>query len=156
MGARDRAVLLLTSWFGAGYLPKAPGTWGTVASIPVWWAFSFLPFWSGLAATVALVGLAIWLSGLAEKIYGAHDVQRIVIDETAGLLVTVIGVPFRWPQIIAALVLFRVLDMTKPWPIRWVDRNVGGGLGVVLDDVLAGLVACGLLHAARFFWGDWW
>ncbi len=156
MGARDRAVLALTSWFGTGYLPKMPGTWGTLGSIPLWWAMSHLPFWVNLAATVVFAGVAVWLSGLAEKIYGAHDGQKIVIDEAAGLLVTVIGVPFAWPQVLAAFILFRVLDMTKPWPIGWVDREIGGGLGVVLDDLLAGAVACGLLHGARLILGGWW
>ena len=98
----------------------------------------------------------IRLSSLAERIYGAHDVQKIVIDETAGLLVTVIGVPFRWPEVVAAFIAFRVLDMTKPWPIRWLDRNVRGGFGVVLDDLVAGAVACGALHGARLLHGGWW
>ena len=103
---------------------------------------------------VALV--AIGVSHAAERAYGRHDVGHIVIDEVAGMLVTAIGVPFAWPEVLAAFALFRLLDAVKPPPINWFDAHVPGGLGVVLDDVVAGLIACGLLHGAARLLGGWW
>jgi phosphatidylglycerophosphatase A len=154
---RHRAVLAGSSALGLGYLPVAPGTWGTFAALPIWWALAEAVTWPAFAAlTAAAVVAAVWISGRAEAIYGAHDVGHIVIDEVVGLLCTVIGVPFRWPEVIAAFVLFRLLDAFKPWPIRIFDERVGGGFGVVIDDVIAGLVGCGLLHAARLWHGGWW
>ena len=153
---RDRWVLMSTSVLGLGYLPAAPGTWGTLGALPVYWLLSGRPLWAAVAVTLALTAVAVALSGRAEAIYGGHDVQHIVIDEVVGLLWAVLAVPWRLPQIVAAFVLFRLLDALKPWPISAIDRRVGGGLGVVLDDVVAGMVACALLHGARLYWGGWW
>jgi len=149
-------VLALSSALGLGYLPKAPGTWGTLAAIPIWWALRGLATLPFAIVVLAVCFVSVLVAEAAERIYGKHDVQKIVIDEVAGLLVTAIGVPFRWPEVIAAFVLFRLLDMTKPGPIRTLDERVPGGLGVVLDDVGAGLVACALLHLARLIYGGWW
>jgi len=145
-----------TSVLGLGYLPAAPGTWGTLGALPLYWLLSNVPVGAAVAATLALTAVAVALSSRAETIYQGHDVQHIVIDEVVGLLWAVVAVPWRLPQIVAAFVLFRLLDALKPWPICAIDRRVGGGLGVVLDDVVAGLAACALLHGARFFWGGWW
>jgi len=152
MTALDRATLALTSWFGLGYLPKAPGTWGTLGALPLWWALSRTSWPVSLAATAVLIALAIATSARAETLYGSHDVGKIVIDEVAGFLITVIGVPFGARQAVAAFLLFRLFDILKPWPIRWADRRVGGGFGVVLDDLIAGAFACALLHAGLWAW----
>jgi phosphatidylglycerophosphatase A len=156
MQLRQRLVLVLSSAFGLGYLPKAPGTWGTLLGIPIWWALSPLAAPTFGLAVLVITLVAVGISELAERIYGRHDVQKIVIDEVVGLLVTAIGVPFRWQQVLPAFILFRLFDMTKPPPIRTLDEQVKGGLGVVVDDVAAGLVACGVLHAARWIYGGWW
>jgi phosphatidylglycerophosphatase A len=154
---KDWMFLTLASVFGLGYLPGAPGTFGSVAGVPLWAAARSLPFqpWGYIAATAVMVGIAIWIAEKAERIYGEHDVQHIVIDETAGLMVTAIGVPFRWPEMLIAFVLFRLFDTVKPWPVGWADRRVPGGFGVVLDDVLAGLMGCALMHVSHFYWGEW-
>lgn len=151
----DRLVLTASSALGLGYLPKAPGTWGTFAALPLWWAMSDLTPLVFTAATAVMVLFAIAISSRAEAIYGAHDVQRIVIDEVVGLLCTVIGVPWRWPEIITAFILFRLLDALKPFPIRWFDDHVPGGLGVVIDDVVAGLIGCALMHLGCWLHGGW-
>ncbi|MEE8408099.1 MAG: phosphatidylglycerophosphatase A [Myxococcota bacterium] len=153
---RRTLILGAASWFGTGYLPRMPGTWGTVGAIPLWWAMSTFELHWFVVATVVAIVISIWVSELAERIYGSHDVQHIVIDEVVGLLVAAIGVPFRWPEVLAAFILFRIFDMWKPPPIGWVDRQVGGGFGVVIDDVIAGLFALGLLHGARWALGGWW
>jgi len=149
-------ILALSSVFGVGYAPLAPGTFGTLAAIPLWFALRQLPVWGFALATLALTGLAIAAAGAAERIYGRHDVGHIVIDEVVGLLATAIGVPFAWPEVVAAFILFRLLDIAKPPPVGWIDRRVPGGLGVVLDDLAAGLIGCGLLHLARVVLGGWW
>lgn len=145
----ERVVLACTSVLGLGYAPLAPGTVGTLAALPLWYALAPLTLPAFVAVTAAFTLLACWLSGLAEDIYGTHDVQRIVLDEVVGLLWAVVGVPCGWPTAVAAFVGFRVLDATKPGPIGWVDARVPGGTGVVLDDVAAGLVTCAGLHAAH-------
>lgn len=146
---KDRLVLTLTSAFGLGYAPFAPGTFGSLAALPLWWATAS---WSPpvfVAACLMLTGLAVALCGRAEKIYGAHDVQRIVLDEVVGLMWTVVAVPCTPRNAVWAFVTFRLLDACKPGPIGWVDRRVGGGLGVVLDDVAAGFVGLLALHAGH-------
>lgn len=151
----DRFVLTFSSSLGLGYLPKAPGTWGTLLALPLWYGARHVATPSFALGVFALSLAAIFISSRAETIYGAHDVQRITIDEVAGMLVTVVGVPWSVPNVIVAFVSFRVLDATKPQPIRWVDRHVSGGLGVVLDDLLAGLVGCFFLHAYHRYFGVW-
>lgn len=145
----DRAVLTFTSAFGLGYAPVAPGTFGTLAGLPLWWLLADLTVPAFAAVVAAACVAACWLSGRAEKIYGAHDVQRIVLDEVVGLLCAAVGLPFRPSTVLAAFVGFRLLDACKPGPIGWVDARVMGGTGVVLDDVAAGLVTCALLHGAH-------
>jgi phosphatidylglycerophosphatase A len=137
-------------------MPIAPGTFGTLAAIPLWWWLAPLPLWVGAATTLLLIVLSVWISARAERIHGGHDSGKIVIDEVVGMLVTVIGVPFDWSLVVTAFFLFRALDIIKPQPIRWVDKNVPGGLGVVLDDVAAGVVGCALLHGAHWLAGGWW
>jgi phosphatidylglycerophosphatase A len=151
-----RFILTLSSAFGLGYAPKAPGTFGTLAALPLWWLLANLSLPVFVLAVVAITLFSIWVAHHAEAIYGGHDVQHIVIDEVAGMLVTVIGVPFAWPQVVAAFVVFRLLDALKPPPIRWFDDHVEGGLGVVIDDVVAGVVGCLILHLTRWLLGGWW
>lgn len=149
LSVTDRAVLTLTSAFGLGYAPLAPGTFGTLAGLPLWWTMADFTLPTFTAVVAAACAAACWLSGRAEEIYGAHDVQRIVLDEVVGLLCAAIGVPFHPSTALAAFVCFRLLDACKPGPIGWVDARVMGGTGVVLDDVAAGLLTCALLHGAH-------
>lgn len=152
----DIVILTLSSAFGLGYLPWAPGTWGTLVAIPIWWALGTQPVWLSVTLTIFVIALAIGVCERAERLYGRHDVQHIVLDEVVGLLTAAIAVPFRWPEVIAAFVLFRTLDITKPGGIRWIDKHVPGGWGVVLDDVAAGAVACAIIHLAHLVRGEWW
>lgn len=149
------ATLAATSVLGVGYVPVAPGTFGTLMAIPLWWLLDGLPVAAFAAVVAALTVFAIWVAGRAELIYGEHDLGHIVIDEVVGMLACVIGVPFGLWQAVAAFVLFRALDITKPPPVGYLDRNLPGGLGVVLDDVAAGLIGCVLLHALGFAMGGW-
>ena len=138
--------------FGSGLLPSAPGTWGTVVGVGVHLALLALalPLAGHLAAVAALCLLGVWVCGRAAADFGVHDHQAIVWDEVAGYLVTMALAPPGWQALVLGFVLFRLFDITKPWPIRQVDRHVGGGLGVMLDDLLAGVAAGGVLQLLRF------
>lgn len=153
---RRFCVLCASSVFGLGYLPVAPGTWGTLAALPIWWLAQDLSVIAFCAMTALAVLASIGIASAAERYYGTHDVGHIVIDEVVGLLCTVIAVPWRPPQILCAFVLFRMLDALKPAPISAIDARVDGGLGVVLDDVVAGLLGCAILHGASYLYGGWW
>jgi len=143
----------LASVFGLGFMPKAPGTFGSLAAIPLW-ALSF--YWNiswqwAAFAGIFLISFSIWISSQAEKYLGEHDSGHIVIDEVCGMFVTSIALPFQWPWILVAFILFRILDACKPWPINLLDEKLPGGFGVVMDDVAAGVIGCGALHAVRYF-----
>lgn len=148
--------LILTTWehfiaygFGSGLAPKAPGTWGTLVGLPFW----FLLHWLApeplayVGACVLLFVFGCWICGESSRLLGLHDAPGIVFDEIVGFLITCFPLLYlpadaaEWPWLIAAFVLFRFFDIIKPWPIRWLDRKVEGGLGIMIDDVLAGIFA---------------
>ena len=134
-------VLFLALGFGSGLAKKAPGTCGTVAAIPVYLLLvQFnLPLYLMITLVITLVGIPI--CGIAADKLGDHDHGGIVWDEIAGYLITMAFVGFSWKAAIWGFILFRLFDIVKPWPIKWVDSKVEGGLGIMLDDVLAGVFA---------------
>lgn len=134
-----RLILFISSNAGLGYAPVAPGTFGTLAGIPCFYLMARLP--AGLYATVwcALLLLAFWAADGAGRIYGVVDDGRIVIDELVGYLVTVAFLPFSWSTALLGFAFFRILDIVKVPPANWIDRHWKNGVGVVLDDVVAGL-----------------
>lgn len=137
-------VLFLAFGFGSGLAKKAPGTFGTVAAIPLYCLFAQSPLWIYSVLTLLVTVLGVWICQVAADKLGEHDFGGIVWDEIAGYLITLWLVPFSWAAVFWGFVLFRVFDIAKPWPISWLDRHVQGGLGIMLDDVLAGVFA-GLL-----------
>jgi phosphatidylglycerophosphatase A len=147
-GARGWTAHVLAVWFGCGHVPVAPGTAGTLGAIPLY--LLVRPY--GLAAVAAtavvvtLVGL--WAAGDVERRLGSKDPQIVCIDEVAGVLVTWLAAPPTWKGLVAGVVLFRIFDQWKPWPARAAER-LGGGAGVMLDDVVAGAWGAGLLGVAR-------
>jgi phosphatidylglycerophosphatase A len=135
--------------FGSGLSPLAPGTAGTLAAVPFAVLLVQLPpalLWIALAA-LFLAG--VFFCGQASRRLGRHDPGSIVWDEMVGYWVTVAFVPAHWGWWLAAFLLFRAFDILKPWPIRWFDRHVGGGLGIMLDDLVAALIAGLVLLLAR-------
>ncbi len=132
--------------FGSGLAPKAPGTWGTLAALPLCVLMSPLPIWVYLAATAALFALGIWVCGQTARDLGLDDPGAIVWDEWVGLLVTLTAAPAGWGWLLAGFVLFRLFDILKPWPIRVLDRSLHGGLGIMLDDLVAGVMAALVLQ----------
>ncbi|ASF44719.1 phosphatidylglycerophosphatase A family protein [Methylovulum psychrotolerans] len=138
-------VLFLAFGFGSGLARKAPGTFGTVAAIPLYCMFAQTELLLYSILTLLVTGVGVWLCGVAADKLGEHDFGGIVWDEIAGYLITLWLVPFSWAAVFWGFVLFRIFDIAKPWPIRWIDRHVHGGLGIMLDDVLAGVFAGVLL-----------
>lgn len=139
-------VTCTATWFGTGLSPFAPGTVGTLGAIPFYLVLARLPLSLYLVTTAAFIFLAAWVSGRAEEQFGAKDPGKIVIDEVAGYLVTMAGAPVGWAGVVAGFFLFRFFDVVKVPPARYFDRRVKTGWGVVLDDVVAGLYACAVLH----------
>ncbi len=136
-------ILFLAFGFGSGLVKKAPGTCGTVAAIPMYLLFAQTPFllYSLLTIIVTLIGIKI--CDEAANLLGEHDFNGIVWDEIAGYLITLWFVPFSWQAALLGFVLFRFFDILKPFPIKWIDKHVTGGFGIMLDDVLAGIFAGG-------------
>ncbi len=140
-----RPSLLLATWGGMGRSPVAPGTVGTLGAVPLWFLLHPLPLWSYLAATILLLLAGGIAASKAEEALGSRDHPAIVVDEVVGFLVTMAAVdPSPW-TVLLGFALFRSMDILKPPPIRWLERRLRGGAGVMADDVLAGLYARALL-----------
>ncbi len=134
-------VLFLAFGFGSGLVKKAPGTMGTIAAIPVYLLFIQFNFWVYAVLTMIATVVGVWICDVAAKKLAEHDFGGIVWDEVAGYLITMLFVPFSWKGVLLGFALFRVFDILKPQPIKWVDAKVTGGLGIMLDDVLAAVFA---------------
>jgi phosphatidylglycerophosphatase A len=126
---------------GAGYSPIAPGTCGTAVTVPLAFALAALPVWQYSLVLALVIAAGIWAADRADQAWGTHDAQRIVIDEVAGYLITMTFVARdRLVPLLVGFVVFRVFDIVKPPPIRWLDQHVEGGFGVMIDDVAAGVL----------------
>lgn len=132
--------------FGSGLSPVAPGTFGTLAAIPIYILLTYLPGLIYALLVVASFLIGIWITDSVSKELKIHDFSGIVWDECVGYWVTMFLIPRSWIWMGIGFFLFRVFDIWKPWPIKSVDQQVKGGLGIMLDDVLAGFLACITLH----------
>lgn len=139
-------VHFLSLGFGSGLAPYAPGTFGTLAAIPLYLLIQPLPLVAYLIVTILSVLVGVYLCEKTAHALGVHDHSGIVWDEIAGYLITMIAVPLDWVWILTGFVLFRFFDILKPWPIKWIDAKVSGGWGIMLDDVLAGVFSLIVLH----------
>ena len=131
-----------------GFLPRVPGTWGSLLGIGLWWVvFQEL----GPTESILVVGLAIGFAWLVIRqtcrAYDVEDEPAIVIDEIVGQWIALLWVPRSLWVVCLAFLLFRFFDITKPWPVSWADRSVRGALGILLDDVIAGIATCIVVHA---------
>ncbi|MBW1891852.1 MAG: phosphatidylglycerophosphatase A [Deltaproteobacteria bacterium] len=137
----QQAVLFFSTGFFTGYLPFAPGTFGTLPALPLCYLLSTRT--PGVSAVFILVfiALAVLLAHSSEKMLGKKDPGSIVIDEMAGMMVTLAWLPFNFFTAVAGFVVFRLLDIFKPFPIRYLERKIAGGAGIVIDDVVAGIIA---------------
>lgn len=144
-------VYFIAFGFGSGLSPVAPGTFGTVAAIPVYLLLSTLSWPVYAVLTCAAFILGVVVSDIVSRDLGEHDYKGIVWDEVVGYLLTMMMVPKGITWIIAGFVLFRLFDILKPWPIGWVDRHVHGGLGIMLDDVIAAIPAWLILQLLSLY-----
>lgn len=143
-------VHFLSLGFGSGLFPVAPGTAGTLAAIPVYLLLARLDLSIYLAATLLMFAMGVYLCEVTSRELGGDDHPAIVLDEIVGYIITMVGMPIgaspKIEWLVAGFLLFRVFDILKPWPIRVLDRSIKGGLGIMLDDVLAGVFAGLVLH----------
>lgn len=140
-------IHLLSLGFGTGLMPKAPGTFGTLVGIPAVLLFAPLGVNAYLGVVFAFALFGIFLCSETGKALKKHDDPAIVWDEVVGYMIALIALPITWQTLLLAFVVFRFFDIRKPWPISWLDKNLSGGLGVMADDVVAGLFTLVILHA---------
>lgn len=150
MNFGDRAVVFFATGAWVGKIPGAPGTFGSLLALPLCFVLSRLYFVQAAACIVMFVAFAVFVAHRAEIILNRKDAGCIVIDEMAGQMLTLAGLRFDLISAAAGFVVFRTLDILKPFPIRWLEQNVGGGAGVVLDDVVAGILGNVLLRTAFY------
>jgi phosphatidylglycerophosphatase A len=136
-----KAALILATFFGVGFIRIAPGTFGTLAAVPLAFGLGGCGIWTKISCFLLITVLAIWSSGRAGVLLGQADPPLVVIDEVAGFLLVMSLLPFSWLILVSALVLFRLFDIFKPFPIKLLERRIKGGMGVVFDDLLAGVYA---------------
>lgn len=137
---------LLCAWFGAGWLKPAPGTWGSAAALPLAW---LLWNWGGHPALAGAMGIVFlvgwWASERIVRADGLEDPSWVVIDEVAGQWMVLLFTPPSLLDYAIGFGLFRLFDIWKPWPVCWADRKIKGGLGIMLDDILAGLMGLAVM-----------
>ena len=148
---RDPAVFIACG-FGSGFAPHAPGTFGSLAAVVVWWVL-LQPL--GLIGQLVVIGgttlLGIWVIGRVRQRYGVGDPGAIVIDEFAGQWIVLLALPLEPLSVLLGFGLFRLFDIWKPWPVSWLEQNVGGGFGVMIDDLAAGILGLSVLQFT--LWG---
>ncbi len=162
----NKMYSLLATGLGLGYLPKAPGTWGSLLGLPIGWYFASMyvttdsgTWWDSKSFTIGIVALAImtifsyWIIKRTEEIWNSHDDKKIVIDEVVGQAIPIMFLPPSWQLLVVAFIFFRLFDITKPWIIGMADRDLHGPFGTLLDDLIAGFFA--LIVCYGFFSLGW-
>jgi len=147
--------VFLATGFGSGFSPKMPGTVGTLVALPFWWfLFRELDFTSYLLLLLLLASACTVLVVRLCRRKALADDPSIVLDEFIGVWITLLGAPPTWQGLLGGFMLFRLFDIVKPWPVSWADRKVPGGLGVMLDDVFAGVLAALVLQLSVILFSD--
>lgn len=145
---------LLATWGGVGLLRPAPGTWGSLCALPFGW-LAIATGGPGLLMMMIFIafGAGLWAAHIYADASGEHDASSVVIDEVVGQWIALVLLPLSLWTFLLAFALFRAFDSVKPWPIRWLDKNVSGAFGVMIDDVAAGVAALAVAWAALFYLG---
>ena len=141
MNFKNKSVVFLATGFYIGNISFAPGTFGSVLGLPLCFFLSEIDFAIAVLLTLTFIFCAIWIANEAEKILGTEDPGCIVIDEIAGIILTLFGLPFNITSVSAGFLIFRILDIWKPFPIRFLERKFSGGIGIVIDDVVSGIMS---------------
>ncbi len=144
-------VVFVAMGLGSGLSPKAPGTAGTLLTVPLVYFLQQQTFLVYALVTLFVLATGSWVCGYAAKKLKVHDHSGIVYDEVAGFLITMMFVPAGWYWMLAGFALFRFFDAAKPWPISWFDKNIHGGFGIMLDDVIAGVISLSCLLLIEYF-----
>lgn len=139
--------------FGSGLAPKAPGTFGTLAAVPIYLLMQPLSLTTYGLITLFVCLIGVWFCDVTARNLGVHDHSGIVWDEIAGFLITMFAAPPGVLWLVAGFALFRFFDVIKPWPISWLDRHVHGGLGIMVDDIVAGAMALLVMQLAAVLIG---
>jgi len=148
MNLREKGVLFLSSGAFIGNIPFAPGTFGALLGLPLCFLLSKVNVWISILFIAVFAALAIWVCNKAQQLIQEKDPGCIVIDEIAGMMLSLAGIPFGPVSAAAGFVIFRLLDIFKPFPIRAVEKKFSGGTGIVLDDIAAGFISNIILRIA--------
>lgn len=146
-----KPIHILAFGFGSGASPFAPGTMGTLMAIPVFLLLSQLPLYAYLVCVFLVCVSGVYICERCSSELGVHDHSGIVWDEIAGYLITMIAIPVNLWTVVLGFLLFRLFDIWKPWPIAYLDRELKGGLGIMLDDILAGIISWVILFTGLHF-----
>ncbi len=147
----EKPLYFIGFGLGSGAIPFAPGTFGTLLAIPFYLLLAKLSLIAYVIFLVIFIAFSSWVSERLSKEIKLHDHPGMNIDEFAGFFVTMLNAPLGWGWVVLGFILFRLFDIFKPWPIRYIDENVHGGFGMILDDVVAGLFACFIIQLTAFF-----
>ena len=150
----NQLIIALATGFYVGLLPRAPGTWGSLAAFIPWFFLKDMALPAYLMVLAILFVIGFFVSGSAEKILDRPDAGPIVIDEILGMFITLTLVPPHPAAWILGFILFRIFDIFKPFPVSWFDQRIHGGIGIMMDDVVAGLYAFGTLQLLWFIIGN--
>ena len=150
MNLREKGVLFLSSGGFIGNIPFAPGTFGSLLGLPLCFLLSKVNLWVSIPFLLIFVALAVWVCDKAQQLIQVKDPGCIVIDEISGMMVSLAGIPFNPISAVAGFVIFRLLDIFKPFPIRAIEKKMSGGAGIVLDDIAAGIISNIILRIAFF------
>lgn len=149
----DRFFIFIATGAHSGFLPKAPGTWGSAVGVLLWLLLGRLDLLPYLFIIGMLFIIGVFSAGAAEKILDRGDPPQVVVDEIVGQLIALIAVPLQPGPVVLSFLLFRFFDILKPFPIGWIDRHLHGGLGIMLDDIVAGLYTLLILQLGFRLYG---
>jgi phosphatidylglycerophosphatase A len=148
-------AVLLGTWFGVGLLPRAPGTFGALAALPVGWLIiAYFGRPALLLLAIAVFAVGVWCADICARRIGVADPNVVVIDEVAAQWLVLLVVPQEFFFYAAAFIVFRVFDVWKPFPVSWSEQSFRGGFGIMIDDVFAAGYASIILYAITFAWGS--
>lgn len=151
MNVKQKSVMFVATGCFIGNIPFAPGTFGSLMGLPLCFLLSKIDWKAALLLTILFILFSIRIAQTAENILKSEDPGCIVIDEIAGMMVTFIGLPFNMVNVVFGFTIFRVIDILKPYPIRLIEKKWSGGIGIVMDDVIAGICSNMLLRVVCFF-----